>query len=284
MTLNACVVCRYVIQLSRIEDVAECGMRDMFAPGTVAPFAADVPLCHLLRVDVEVDGVAAIARGTGRPLHVIRRIEGRPPVRSAIGNVVRAPGLIADVPLSGERIIVVAHFGEVPLFPNAAVHQSNLVLGEFCDFVRSQVGNDSVRVLPRVANHVRHRCFLPAIVDLCMALLAGLRAGKVRRCRRFRFLSYFILGGRAKGSDVTNEVPAFRSGFAMRAGHGWHARQLNPVFDDVVDLPVREILCWFQVQVGHARIEIRTDWRPPVGVNAMAHCAAREKILAASPD
>jgi hypothetical protein len=117
--------------LRRIDDVAACEMRDVFAPGTVAAFATDIPFRDLLCVNVEVDGVAAIACGARGPLHIVGRIEGCPPVCSAIRNVVRAPSLITDVPLSGERIIVVAYFGEVPLFPDAAVHQSNLVLREF---------------------------------------------------------------------------------------------------------------------------------------------------------
>src|SRR5258707_15115081 len=129
MALNAGIAGGYIIQLRRIEDVATSGMGDMFAPGTVAAFAADIPFRDLLCVDVEIDRMAAITRGAGRALHVVRRIVSCPPVCPGIRNVVRAPGFITDIPLNGERVIVVADLGKVPLFPDAAVNQSYLVLG-----------------------------------------------------------------------------------------------------------------------------------------------------------
>lgn len=179
MALNAGVVRRYVIHLRRIEDVAACGMGDVFAAGTVAAFAADIPLRNLLRVDVVVDGMAPIASRPCRPLHVVRRIEGCPPVGACIGDVKFEPLLVADVPLRGERVVVIAEFGEVPLLPDAAVDQSYLVLRKLRDVIRVEIGDDRIRVLSRIADHVRHRRLLPVLVDVRVALLARLRAGVV---------------------------------------------------------------------------------------------------------
>ena len=49
--------------------LARDGMRNVLAARTVAAFAADVPLGHLLGVDVVVDRVAAVAGGTRGALH-----------------------------------------------------------------------------------------------------------------------------------------------------------------------------------------------------------------------
>src|ERR1700722_1025720 len=123
MALNAGVVRGHVVHLCRIEDVGACGMGNVFAARTVAAFAADIPLRNLLGVDVVVDGMAAVASWASGALHVVGRIEDRPPVCSAIGDVIRSPRFIGDVPLSGQRIVVVAYLGEVALLPDAAVNQ-----------------------------------------------------------------------------------------------------------------------------------------------------------------
>ncbi len=56
------------------------GMRRVLAARTVAALAAHVPLGDLLGVDVVANGMAAVARGAGRPLHVVGRIKLRPPI------------------------------------------------------------------------------------------------------------------------------------------------------------------------------------------------------------
>ncbi len=88
----------------------------MLAAGTVAAFAAHVPLRHLLGVDVVVDGVATVASRASWSLHVARGIISRPPIRSGIGHMVLQPLFVAYVPLHGQRIVVVANLGKYRCF------------------------------------------------------------------------------------------------------------------------------------------------------------------------
>ena len=144
MALDAGVVCRHVVHLSGIQDVGACGMGDVLATGTVAAFAADIPFRHLLGVDVVVDGVAAIAGRAGRPLDIVRGIENRPPISSGVWNVILQPLFVADVPLNGKRVVVGADFGEVSLFPLAAIDESHLVFAERGNLVCCEVRNDRI--------------------------------------------------------------------------------------------------------------------------------------------
>ena len=59
---------------------ARVGSADVLAARAVAALAADVPFGDRLRLDVVVDRMAAVAERTGRPLHVVGRIERHPPV------------------------------------------------------------------------------------------------------------------------------------------------------------------------------------------------------------
>src|ERR1035437_2442631 len=177
MALDTRVARSNVIHPSRIEDVAACRMRDMFAAGAVAAFADDVPLRYLLGWNVIGDGMTAIAGWACRSPHVVRRIEDCPPVGTCIRDVILEPLLVADVPLHGERIVVIADLGEVPLLPEAAVDQSYLIPCELRDIIRAEIGDDRIRVLSRIADHVCHRRLLPVLVDVRVALLARLRTG-----------------------------------------------------------------------------------------------------------
>src|SRR4030081_3931792 len=102
-------------------------MGDMLAAGTVATFAADIPLQDLFGANVVVDGVATVARGAGGTLHVVWRIERFPPIRS-FGHKVGTPDVVGHVPLRRLRKVVIADLGEVALLPEAAVDQRYLVL------------------------------------------------------------------------------------------------------------------------------------------------------------
>src|SRR6478672_12122412 len=73
--------------------------------------------------------MASVAERSCGPLHVISRVVGYPPIGS-IGDHVAAPFLIGDIPLTGQREIVVADLGEVALLPFAAVDESYSVFGE----------------------------------------------------------------------------------------------------------------------------------------------------------
>jgi len=78
------------------------------------------------------------------------------------------------------------------------------------------------------------------LVDLRMALLAGLRTQVVRRAAGLKGLS---AGNRtSKVSDVRHELPALRGGLPMRTAHCRHTRELNAILDDVVNLAIAEIL------------------------------------------
>src|SRR5271163_4677246 len=160
--------------------------------------------------------MAAIAGWACRSLHVVRRIEGCPPVGACIRDVILEPLLVVYVPLYGQRIVVVAYLREVALLPDAAVNKSHLLLCELRDGVRVEIGDDRIRVLSRIAHYICHRRVLPVLVDVRMALLARLRASVVRRCQRIRLNSLFLSCRSAEASDVRDELPAFRSRFAVR--------------------------------------------------------------------
>jgi hypothetical protein len=129
-------------------------MGDVFTGGTVATFAANVPFPDLLAMDVVVNGVASITSRVCRSLHVVRRIEGCPPVGACIRDVILEPLLVVDVPLHGQRIVVVAYLREVALLPDTAVDKGHLLLRELRDVVRAEIWDDRVRVLSRIAHHV----------------------------------------------------------------------------------------------------------------------------------
>src|SRR5271156_1049112 len=212
MALNAGVVRGYVVHLCRIEDVGACGMGDVFAARTMAAFAADVPFRNLLGVNIVVDGMAAITGWACRSLRVVRRIEGCPPVGACIRDVILEPLLVVDVPLSGQRIVVIAYLREVALLPDAAVNQGHLLLCELRDVVRAQVRDDRVRMFSWIAHYIRHRRLLPMFVDVRMAFLARLRAGVVCRSQRTLLNSLFFSRRSAETSDVRDELPTFRGG------------------------------------------------------------------------
>src|ERR1700733_15238284 len=146
----------------------------MLAAGTVAAFTAYVPLGDLLGVDVEIDGVAAVAGWARRALHVIGGIERLPPI-GTLGHEIGPPDFGGDVPLRGLREIVVTNFGEVTLLPDAAVDESDIFLGEFGDFVGGEIRDDRVGMYARVADHVGHRSLLPVGIDFFVAFFAFLR-------------------------------------------------------------------------------------------------------------
>src|SRR5258708_39728751 len=122
MALNTSVVGPHVIHTRGIQGVSARRMLHMLASRPVAPFAAYVPLRHLFRVDVVIDGVAAVACRTRGPLHIVWRIKRRPPV-GPICHEIRPPNMVRDIPLRWLRKIVVSPFREVTLLPNAAVNQ-----------------------------------------------------------------------------------------------------------------------------------------------------------------
>jgi hypothetical protein len=73
-------------------------------------------------MNIVVNGMATIARGSGWPFQVVRRIERFPPVGS-FGNEIGAPYVMDDVPLSRLGEIVITDFREVALLPDAAVDE-----------------------------------------------------------------------------------------------------------------------------------------------------------------
>src|SRR5258708_18712827 len=119
MALNTGVVGPHVIHARRIQGVPARGMLHMLASRPVAPFATYVPLRYLFGVDVVIDGMAAVACRTRRPLHIVRRIKRRPPVRP-IRHEIWPPNPVGDLPLRRLRKIIIAPFLGVTLLPNAA--------------------------------------------------------------------------------------------------------------------------------------------------------------------
>ena len=108
MTLNAGVVRVHAVGTRRIEDFRAGRLRRVRRAGTVALLASHVPLGDLLRAHVVFNGVAAIARRSGRPLQIVPGIVRDPPV-GVVRDEVPAPEFVRHVPLRSERKVVVAH-------------------------------------------------------------------------------------------------------------------------------------------------------------------------------
>src|SRR5580700_4943512 len=121
MTLDTSIACRDIIHSRRIQNVSARGMLHVLTSRPVALFAANVPLRHLLGVDVVIDRVASIAGRTSGPLHIVRRIKWLPPV-GPFGDEIRAPDAMGHIPLRGSWKVIVTSFGEVTLLPEAAVN------------------------------------------------------------------------------------------------------------------------------------------------------------------
>src|SRR5712664_729019 len=192
MALDAGVIGLHIVHARGIQNVAARGMGDVLAAWTMATFAAYVPLQDHFSVNVVVDGVAAIARGAGRALHVVGRIEGFPPIR-ALGNEIGAPNVVGNVPLRGFGKVVIADFREVTLLPEASVDERYLVLRKLGEGICGQVGNDGLGMLTGIADDIGHGCLLPVLVDLLVAFFASQRARVVRGSGR-RLLRRFLVG------------------------------------------------------------------------------------------
>src|SRR5689334_1175985 len=112
MALDADVVRLDVVQASGIDDVRARGFGGVLGARPVALLTAYVPFGDTLRFDVVVYGVAAVASRSGGTGGVGLRVVFDPPV-SAGGDVVRPPYLMGDVPLCGQREVVVSDSLEV---------------------------------------------------------------------------------------------------------------------------------------------------------------------------
>ncbi len=149
MALNARVIGAHGIEAGRIHDVRARRLRGVAAAGSVAPLAADIPLGHGLRRDVEVHRVTAIARLT----------------RCAVRRV-RAPDARRDVPRRRQRNVVIAVLREVALLPFAAVDERDLILRKRQQRVGlGEIRNERVGMTLRIAYNVRHPRHLPPLVD-----------------------------------------------------------------------------------------------------------------------
>jgi hypothetical protein len=127
MALNASVVGLDIVHAGRVENIAARRVGGVLAPGTMATFAADVPLGHLLRVNVISHRVAAIAGGSSWTFHVIGRVVRLPPVGTGLDKVGKPPSM-RDIPLDGQGKVIVSNLREIALFPDAAVDERDLVL------------------------------------------------------------------------------------------------------------------------------------------------------------
>ena len=118
------------IEPGGIHDCSAGRVGNVIATRSVAALAPNVPLRHSFRLGVVIDGMAAVAEWASGPLHVVWRIERRPPVGS-IPHEVGAPHLMGNVPLRRQHEIVIAYPLEVALLPLASVNERNIV---FCKF------------------------------------------------------------------------------------------------------------------------------------------------------
>src|SRR5258708_15044566 len=95
--------------------------------GPMALLTTHIPFRHRFGLNVVIHRMAAVAERARGPLHVVRGVMGHPPV-GVWRNHVRAPDLVAYVPLRAERIIIIAPPGEIALLPLAAVARRDIAL------------------------------------------------------------------------------------------------------------------------------------------------------------
>src|SRR5450432_1638085 len=116
--------------------------------------------------------MAPIACRACGPVKICGPIERHPPIGPCF-NMVRKPAALLNVPLRRERIIIVAALGKVPLLPAASIDESYLVEAKSYNRVWvCKVPKHGLRVLPGVADHVRHARLLPPLVGFSVAFLA----------------------------------------------------------------------------------------------------------------
>src|SRR5579862_2891963 len=142
----------------------------------MALLAADIPFGRRLGRDVVVDRVAAIAqraRGASGIVASGVRIMRHPPI--AVGrDMVRKPSFVRNVPLRGEREIVIANLPEISLLPAAAIDEGNILLLEGKHRVRfGKVRYQRIGMDLWIAYHVRHPSLAPASVDVPMTAFAS---------------------------------------------------------------------------------------------------------------
>ena len=120
--------------------------------------------------------MAAVAERSGRACGVAAGVVNGPPVGVG-GDLVGSPDLILDVPLGGEREIVVAYFLKVALLPLAAVGEGDVFLLEGHQGVGfGEIGQDRFGVQFWIENDVGHARLGPASIDFGVTGFAGLRS------------------------------------------------------------------------------------------------------------
>src|SRR6266513_727438 len=230
-------------------------------------------------MNVVVDGVAAIAGGTGGTLHIVWRIERCPPIRS-FGYKVGTPNVVGDIPLRRLRKKVIADFWEITLLPATAVDECYLVLRELGEGICGEIGNDGLGMLTRIPDDVGHGRLLPALVDLLVAFFTGQRARVVRGSGRY-LLRQFLTGSKlAQVADEENEFPAIVVLFFVRMAPGRHARETDAVLDDVADLAIGKILRLWRAQIWRLGVKVPADLGLDAAVVAVADGAAVDEAVA----
>src|SRR5947199_9432358 len=125
MALDARVTGGDGIEAGWINDVAASGTGRVIAAGSVTALASDVPFGHGVGGEVVVHGMAAVAEGAGRALHIVGGIVGHPPI-GVVRDEIGTPDLVRNVPLRPQRKIIVTDLRKVTLFPDAAVNESDV--------------------------------------------------------------------------------------------------------------------------------------------------------------
>ena len=185
-----------------------------------------------------------------------------------------------DIPLCAEREVVVGDFGEVALLPDTAVDECNLIFGEFGDGIRSEVGNDSFRMFPKIADDVGHWSLFPVRIDLAVTAFAGLRTDIMRVGDRDGLSGFFLRGQGAEIADEEDEFPTVRIELLMRGSPRRHTREADASLYDVLELAVGEVLCVRLAKVGWFGVELAANLGLTTAVVGVADRATVEELLA----
>ena len=199
-------------------------MLHMQAPRPVALLAAHIPLRHLMSLHVVVHRMTPVTRRPRRPVKVRRPIKRHPPIRTVL-HVIRQPFLLRHVPLRRQRIVVIPALRKIPLLPPAPIHKRNLIDPERHHRIGVQkIPKHRLRMLLRIAHHIRHPRLLPARIRRRMTTLAALRSHKVSLRRRCLPLRHTRKQQDGKNSEGNQPNPQPRT---PNTSHNLSATSLN---------------------------------------------------------
>lgn len=100
------------------------------------------------------------------------------------------------------------------------------------------------------------------------------------RCTQCPLLSCNLLTcGGPETADIGGQFPTLKVCFRVNTSHGRHTGELHPVFNDVVNVTVTEMLSWLRPKVRYTGILVRANRRGSSPIHTVTNCAPGQKTL-----